>query len=69
MSTPVRDEEGVEAALAGKSTLEEILRVTSEDDISEPALPAPILAGADGTPASTSAVATTAAPVERRGAA
>ncbi|MEZ6234690.1 MAG: ATPase, T2SS/T4P/T4SS family [Phycisphaerales bacterium] len=64
-------EEGVEAALAGKSTLEEILRVTSEDDISEPALPAPILAGTEGTPAGTgtSAAAAATAPIERRGAA
>jgi len=41
-------EEGVEAALAGQSTLEEILRVTSEDEAHEKPLPAPIMAPLPG---------------------
>ena len=41
-------EEGVEAAIAGKSTLEEILRVTQEDEDPAPSLPAPILAQGPG---------------------
>jgi type IV pilus assembly protein PilB len=41
-------DEGVEAALAGKSTLEEILRVTQEDEENQKPLPAPIIAPAPG---------------------
>ena len=63
-------EEGVEAALAGKSTLEEILRVTQEDEENQKPLPAPIIAGEPrGVPTRATGESLPPGPGELRGAA